>query len=223
MFVYRVPRKTTKRLVFPVKRLSIATEDTHWPIHLKGHQTAALRGSSATDKIIDQIDRTWYWTKREIIKDFTFRWSCPNHRSGSIDLSPTQVEKAFIPFIQRREIDVDARIVGGDAINPNLYPIERPVDVMVLVQCQAKTLGESLALRIVPALYVSEDEFTIEYEDTVCIDGSLQTILTGSSEYDHQFRLMALTPCRVRLMIHVERLTDHSIHTQPYPLIIDFS
>lgn len=205
----RISRGVTKRLVVPMKRLQLTSDEVSKEVPLNSTQLSILRGM---DKFEGCIDRTWYWVKKGLLDALRIEWNCEPNLSGHLSMADAIIEGTFLPFLRRREIaiSVDAQSSGK---------VGRPLSVKIAVTSIDDKSG--YVLRALPALHISDDEFGVEFDDMLIVDGILQAIYT--SGFMHSFELVALAPCRVRLLVHVERRKDHSIHSHAHPVVIDFN
>ncbi|PJF16881.1 TRAPP II complex, Trs120 domain-containing protein [Paramicrosporidium saccamoebae] len=218
----RVLRNSTKRLVVPMKRLDLPYSVIRKDPRISHSQLSALRGIGSSDEMIAHIDRSWYWTKKGLLEKLKVQWFCEPARTGYIDLSTTLMDPTIITFLRRRDITV---AVQTDSKCPHIireWPVQEFLQISIKVTCAEPSEEESYVVRALPSLHVADDEFGLDFEDIVCVDGCLQAVYKGASSFDHRFSLFTLSPCRVQLLVHIERLSDASIHSHSHPLKIDF-
>lgn len=209
---FTLERLDKKRLILPMRRF---TSPPFGPVQLTGSQLATLRKDCRmSDEQIEAINPLWYWVKTKLIESMRITWP-----SGNFDMSDivvpqeTTVLAYFLsPPLSIRLFPVDSRPV---------YPLNTPIAVNVVLAA-AEGLKGSYLLRISPALYISDEEYNLNYEGFLVIDGSLSA-LGEDSPRNHQIALWAVSPCRVRLLVYVEMLKDHQSFSQPHPLVLDFS
>ncbi len=87
--------------------------------------------------------------------------------------------------------------------------------------------NETFVVRALPAIHVSEEEYTVAtVEDHIALSGATEGTYEGSCErgaqsFSHSLSLIALSPCRVRFFITVERTRDRAIYTPDSPIVVD--
>lgn len=159
-------------------------------------------------------------------------WEGEPDLAGSLDLAGAVLDKNSLEFLLVRNIALDVQVsCDGTVIVPSggetsrECPLESPVEVEITMihQQKNKKVVDSFIVRALPALHISDDEFGVEFDDLLCIEGSLQAVYHKQCSFTHKFTIWALSSCRIRLLVHVERESDRTLHSHAHPLILDFT
>lgn len=216
---HKLGGKSMKRIVVPFKRIDLPHSRTKKDVPINGQHRALLRKLYKTDDFSAKIDRAWYWTKKELLDNLQISWSCDPDRNGILCLSEAIMDPSFLHFIRRRNVMID--VVSSQSTSK--WPVGKLLDFTITVSNNEPSDSESFVVRALPALHIADDELGFEFADMMCVDGCLQAIYKGSDEtFEHRFSLMALSPCLVQLLVHVEGRSDGTIHSHSHPLKIDF-
>lgn len=151
------------------------------------------------------------------------------------------LDGSFLPFICKRETIISVDMMAPmDMAGVYVWPIEKVLNMTINVSSsslqpsslEASSLPypgvrESFVVRALPALHIADDEFGIEFDDMLCINGCLQGIYEApdydeDGSFKHKFGIFATSPCRIKLLVHVERRSDRSVHSHYNPVSIDF-
>lgn len=209
---FTLERLDKRRLVLPMRRF---LSPPSGPVQLTGSQLALLRKECRmSDEQIEAINPLGYWVKKRLLESMRVTWP-----SGTFDLSDIVVAQETTALAYFLSPPLSIRLLPVDP-RP-IYPLNTPITVNVVLAADGGLRGSYL-LRISPALCISDEEYNLNYEDLLVIDGSLSVLGTYPPR-NHQIALWAVSPCRVKLLVHVEMLNDHQSYSQPHPLVLDFS
>lgn len=143
----------------------------------------------------------------------------PNRR-GRLLGTGTLIDRNVVEFIHRSPVAISVRSES----ETGEWPLCKLLRLTIDVDFRDMDLnGEDYVIRALPAIHISDDELGVENDDMIKCHGLLQAIhpLTAS-RIEHSFALFAISPCLIRLIVHVERLSDHRVFPHPAPLEIDF-
>lgn len=149
-------------------------------------------------------------------------WQC-SQKNGIIDFHAANLEKAFLTHLLKDDISFNVKVNDKLVEHHNSLPIGKFHHFTINIDNSDIDAGEEeeYILRAQPVLHISDDEFGIELEDVMCLTGILQTTFTHR-QFTHNFSLLALIPCRIHILLHIERLSDANLTRYRDSLIIDF-
>lgn len=143
-------------------------------------------------------------------------WKMDDSRHGLVDLTEATLEPVAVRFFRERPVSIK---IDVPALN---LPVLCDHEIRIHVHFAEADPQSSYMVRVLPAVHIADDEFGIEFDDLLRIEGHLQQIYPGEADLTHQLRLHALDVCTIRLFVHVERLSDRSIYSHQAAYMISF-
>lgn len=228
--VLRLGRGGEGRLVRSFARLALDAAQRRQPIPMEGRQMAALRRLAAegltgppSEDLVQGLDRDWYWTKRSLMEALRLEWKAEDGRRGLVSLVDAQLLPGSLDVLCREDLRLQIHLPDGRRD----WPIHSKVSIQLSVTWGGSHVGgedDQYVIRAFPALYIAEEELGVEIDDLVVFEGSLQqvTMSKPNAVSTHQFSLLAIAPCRARLLVHVQRMSDKRVICHPEPVVLNF-
>lgn len=229
----KIMRQSRRRIVVPFARLRIPLRVLQSEIEFVGHQLSLLRKLCRSEQEVshqspplshlcqvETINKEWYWTKQHLLTNLSITWMAEPNRHGNLSVAEAIVESTAAEFIRRSEVAIKVRSESESGE----WPLFRLIKVTIDVDFRDLDLNEEeYIIRALPTLYISDDELGIEIDDMIKYHGLLQAVYPLSqSHIEHSFGLFPTSACLIRLLVHVERLSDHRVFPHPTPLEIVF-
>ena len=217
----------------PFARLRIPLRVLQSEIEFVGHQLSLLRKLCRSEQEVshqspplshlcqvETISKDWYWTKQHLLTNLNITWMAEPNRHGNLSAAEAIVESTAVEFIRRSEVAIKVRSESESGE----WPLFKLIKITVDVDFRDLDLNEEeYIIRALPTLYISDDELGIEIDDMIKYHGLLQAVYPLSqSHIEHSFGLFPTSACLIRLLVHVERLSDHRVFPHPTPLEIVF-